>query len=301
MRRIVYAASGGFAAASLVVAGRSAAARVPDRPEAPAKVVVTGLPPLIELEPNLMGADRAKCVAAVVLVVSRQKQRVVLSSAGLGPTTFAPGSSAAGLCDARVGREPTMTLENVGTEGSRIQVVIPASAFPRSTDVMEGRIVAMTGRDSVAEFPLKLRRMPATTFETAASWFAGLLIPSVVAAVISYLAFIGQQWWTARSAARAEFAKYKFENDKDMRSLFHNVLVKVGADESVQTFSERAIKELRDKGALAKMPLKRRKRFLEELAGEDKSAIRNALLREFPEYRADVLRALMDGNDNGPA
>jgi hypothetical protein len=178
--------------------------------EGPQTVIVSAIPGVLRLTKFWKSEDYV-CADFYVRAVKHPVTEVLITSTGLGQATFSlPFNSILTECAKANSKESiVMNLRDLDCNARKVRLRLPRVSFPETGSVVEAKILVFVPPKESIEIPLRLEGQTASSFLTAATWFLGIFIPTLMTGLLGYLWYILQKQWDARSAEQSAFEQYK--------------------------------------------------------------------------------------------
>ena len=276
--------------------GEEAKSSYTNQEEVQPKFIPSGTPGTIESEKwwfeKIFDSNSFVCKDFSVRVDEGVLSKVIITSIGLGHTTFLPISDASDLdtcSELDSGAHSAIVLREISHDAQKIRIIIPESSFPNNPGAVKGEIHFFVYGEEPIKVPILLKSQDWGTFFTAIFWFLGIAIPGLVTTFIAYRLYIFQRRWDLKNAEQLEFNTYLNNHWQALDSMFtdyYPILCRNhGKDPKI--WCDQLYEKLRVTG-LETIPRKYRDNIRKALASNDQKKVKKLLAKIYPTWKTMI-------------
>jgi hypothetical protein len=231
------------------------------------------------------------CTTFSVRAVHDSVADAVLTSTGLGSTTFAITSNSSKLdCSKTYPTEGrTLNISDITQREIIIRMRVPVAAFPGPGEHLEGKLRLIAIPKLSIDTPMRLDGTPPNTWWKVASWVFGLLFPTILATYISYKLFVFEKRWEESKAERDHFNDYLSEHWADLNEFFREFLPNLNRTANDEVEWASTLESRLVEFGLNQSPSRLRKKFRASLASGPRDRTLSILGEIYSDWRKPIL------------
>src|SRR6266702_57487 len=261
-------------------------------------LVISGLPSTLRVSTVLPWSMPATLCAKFRIRTLAPKALVNLTTTGLGATLLTDALPNGVVCPTvqlpRGSRQAPAGTDRLVLESGAgppkvidhfVTLQVDVDSLRTDGVLMDGRILAMAPGERTIEIPLKIERTAASPFFTAAAWFLGVFIPTVITAGLGFLV----ARYNSAESAQSAFRTYVVENSAVIAAFVDNEVKATLLAPGVEGALKFLLGVMYRKNILAKLPKPESERLRRICLAEDRLQYLVLLTELFPELASETI------------
>lgn len=222
----------------------------------------------------------APCMVFRVQAATSSIEGVWITSSGIGTAKFAALSKRS-CSEAGSIWTPSLVLKKLDSDGQFVGLIADVTNLAGPGLTASGNIIVGKHGEAATVVPVKVEIPPIGPVTTAFGWFVGVVIPALIAWLLS----LGAVAMKKRSDDGESFSRYRYANHQSISDFFRDVYTPLRNNPN---FVREVYRRLISTHILENLPSKEQRKLWYAAQANDQQQFRVQLVQAFPEFANEI-------------